>query len=131
MHLSSLMFNGFCYLNGTICWPGWGIEVFGILGLMQTGQLGWIANQLFWASVVLLFGDDAEKDGFAVFTGIGALVLGNAFLIQGVNSDEGGGALLPVSSVGFGYWLWMLAIVLSTVMALHGVSVRGRRRPEV
>ncbi|MBN3725576.1 hypothetical protein [Burkholderia sp. Ac-20379] len=128
LHALSWMFNGFCYADGQICWPGWGIALFGILGL-PTAQLSWIANPLFWVSVLLLVCDDAEKDVFAVFTSLGALVLGNAFWVQGVNTDEGGGALYPVSSIGFGYGLWMTGIVLSVVVALHGVSVRERRRP--
>lgn len=97
---------------------------FGILGLMQSAQVSWIANPLILISIALLYSDDLEKDRFAVASSISAFILGNVFLFQGVNTDEGSNFLSQVSSIGLGYWLWMISIVFLMLVAIRGVLVR-------
>ena len=125
LYLASLPFDGFCY-QGKNCWPGWSILLFGALGLIDGAQISWFANLLIIPAWPLLLLHSKASDGLALMFCAGAVVLGNSFLSQGVNTSEAGGPLQPVSSLGIGYWLWMGSIALSAVMAVHGVF-RGSR----
>lgn len=123
MYLASLLFDGFCY-HGTNCEPGWGILLFGFLGLVVGGQISWLANPLIIPAWLLLLVDSKASDRVSLTLWVVAFFVGNAFLFQGVNTSEAGGPLQQVTSLGIGYWLWMGSITLSAVAAAHG-CLRG------
>ncbi|CAB3673286.1 hypothetical protein LMG24238_02217 [Paraburkholderia sediminicola] len=120
MYVASLPFDGFCY-HGNNCEAGWGILLFGFLGLVVGGQISWLANLLIIPAWLLLLLHSKASDGVAFMFGLGAIVVGNSFLFQGVSTSEAGGPLQQITSLGAGYWVWMGSITLSVVMAAHGV----------
>jgi hypothetical protein len=122
-YVASLPFDGFCY-HGNNCQPGWGILLFGFLGLAVGGQISWLANLLIIPTWPLLLLHSKASDGVAFMFCVGALAVGNAFLFQGVSTSEAGGPLQQVTSLGIGYWFWMGSITLSAATAVHGI-LRG------
>ena len=128
IYLASLPFNGFCY-GETHCWAGVGILAFGFLGLMMDAQISWLANLLIVPTWLLLLVDSKASNRASAMCGIAALLVGNAFLLQGVNTSEAGGLLEDVTSLGMGYWLWIGSIALSTLVAVHSAFRRRDRAP--
>lgn len=96
--------------------------LFGFLGVVVGGQISWLANLLIIPAWPLLLLHSKASDGVAFMFCVGVIVVGNAFLFQGVNTSEAGGLLQQVTSLGIGYWFWMGSITLSAVTAVHGVS---------
>lgn len=119
MSVVSLPFTGFCYQDRN-CWPGWSILLFGALGLAAGPQVSWLANLLVIPAWLLLLARSKTSDSLAAMLCVAAIVVGNSFLLQGVSTSKSGGPLHPVSSLGIGYWLWMVSITLSMATAVYG-----------
>ena len=127
MYVASLPFDGFCY-HGNNCDAGWGILLFGFLGLVVGAQISWLANLLIIPAWLLLLVHSKASDAVAFMFCVGAIVVGNFFLFQGVSTSEAGGPLQQVTSLGIGYWFWMGSIVLSVVTAAQGVLTGSSSR---
>ncbi|QGZ66054.1 hypothetical protein [Paraburkholderia acidisoli] len=123
IYVASLPFTGFCYRE-TNCWQGWGILAFGALGLLDGYQMSWLANVFLWLAWGALLTRSKTGDWGALASACFALLVGNAFLLQGVDTSEAGVSLEPVSSLGPGYALWMACQAATALVGAHGVLHR-------
>jgi hypothetical protein len=136
LYLLCLPFDTFCVSGQCSRWPGWGVLLFGPLGLLvSVTNWTWLANPfLFGAWLGLAIGGKLPSvtSGVAALAlSLTALVIAVSFLFQRQIMTNEGGILFPITGYRIGYWIWLssIAVCCFGCMATLEFSV-GQKREE-
>jgi len=117
----SLTQNGFSVEHsGADAWPGWGLVVFGPLGLFsgEPANLVWMANPL----LLLAWLTFIEPTGIFTFCfGLVALIVAGSFLFFSKIAVAESGLSSVIASHGLGYWLWLGSICCSVASGMKSM----------
>ena len=112
LYLLCLPFDAFCPSGQCSAWPGYGILLFGPLGLFVSFATNWtwLANPtLFAAWIMHLVG---AKIMSAILS-LAAFAIAVSFLFQREIMVNEAGLLLPITGYRIGYWIWLSSIAVS------------------
>jgi len=101
--------------------PGWGLLLFGWMGLLS-GTVAWLANPLLFASWVFLA---MSKFRAAFYLALGAFLIAMSFLLNSEVISSTKPDYSKIVGYGIGYWLWIASALILAVGA--GVlTIRSR-----
>jgi hypothetical protein len=110
LYLSCLPLDAFCASGHCSAWPGYGILLFGPLGVLASiTNWTWFANPtLFVAWATLASGAEKVSAAFSV----AAFAIAISFLFQREIMTNEAGILLPITGYRIGYWIWLSSIAV-------------------
>lgn len=120
LYLASLTQLGFVAQESNV-WPGWGILLFGFLGLCSghMTNLIWLANPLLFCTWAVFI---AHSKFIALFFAVLSLIVAASFLFcKTVEVSEAGGSGYEITHIGLGYWLWLASISLTVIACIMSI----------
>lgn len=120
LYIACLFFSGF-YIR-TAQQPYGGASLYllamGWLGILG-GHFSWFANPLYFIAI----GIRRKRNGLSLVLSIFSLLLALSFLIHNrIITDEGGGTG-AITAYGFGYYLWVISILLLVFSNLNTFTI--------
>ena len=107
--------------------PGWGLLLFGWMGLLS-GTLAWLANPLLFVSWVFLA---MSKFRLAFYVALGAFLFAMSFLLNSEVISSTRPDYSKIVGYGIGYWLWIASALIVTVGAgVLTIRPESDARPE-
>lgn len=126
LYVASLSQETFCASGNCSGWPGYGILLFGILGIGGSlANVTWIANPILFLSWLFIWQRDRRLS--LAFSGAALIVAAAFMLMPNVVNNEGGVAV-PITGLRLGYWLWLASMVVAVLAAptrSNAVKVSG------
>ena len=136
LYLSCLPLEAFCVNSACSGWPGYGILIFGPLGLIVSAtNWTWLANPVLFGAWAMLAAVEFERTLVSRFA---ALVLGSvafaisiSFLFQRKIVTNEAGILFPITGYRIGYWLWLSSIAVCCFGSVVTIALSvGRKNQE-
>ena len=130
LYVACLPLESFCVNGSCSDWPGWGLLVFGWLGVVtgHPSDLTWLANPLLFAAWPLIL---AQRRRAAISCAVPALTVSVSFFMFGDVVSNEAGIVMPVTGLRAGYWLWIASIgsacFAAVFLAPSGAPLTRRR----
>jgi hypothetical protein len=129
LYLLCLPLDAFCVSGQCSAWPGYGILLFGPLGVLASiTNWTWFANPtLFvaWATQAL-----GAKKLSAAFS-VAAFAIAISFLFQREIMTNEAGILLSITGYRIGYWIWLSSIAVCCFGSMATIELSaGYKRTE-
>jgi hypothetical protein len=123
LYLLCLPLDAFCVSGKCSAWPGYGILLFGPLGLLaSTTNWTWLANPvLFVAWIMHFLGARILSAGLSS----AAFVIALCFLFQREIMTNEAGILFPITGYRIGYWIWLSSIAVVCFGSMAAIELSG------
>ena len=110
LYLLCLPFDAFCVQGECSGWPGYGILIFGPLGLLASPtNWTWLANPILLAAWMMLA---VQARILSAPLSLAAFVIAISFLFQREIMTNEAGILFPITGYRIGYWIWLSSIAV-------------------
>lgn len=128
LYVLSLTQNAFCVDGNCSGWPGYGILLFGALGLftLNPANFAWIANPILFVAWGCLWGGRGKA---AVQFGIAAFLIAFLFLLMPSVVIGEDGMPRPRTGLRLGYFLWLASMGAAVVAAAFTFDPDGEAAP--
>jgi hypothetical protein len=121
-YAASLATPAFYDSRNTEGWLGLAALISGVFGVLG-GFYCWLANPLLVVAWILAL---TKKSPWAICgTAILACLLSSEFMRHDLIYVDEGGSKAKITSLGIGYWLWLISQILMFVHGLFQLLVRG------
>lgn len=107
--------------NAVYAMRGFELTFFGIIGVLflQIPAIGWFANPIYWLCCIMFM---LQRYRFSTIAGIAAVLIGfggtlSAFWFN-LPADSGGVSELALNQFLLGFWLWLAAPSLITLVSI-------------